>query len=190
MGQNKTDNATGRTRSPTNTKMIFVALSLLICAAYGQHAPPQQLMAVDNGAWMDTFHAENAPAQFGRTIESLPSINELGTASNLESHQLQSQQLRAPEGWFGLQSPINRSLQAAPSFFSLAPQYILGLVTSFAFVFGVILLFDFLLNNVNILQTITGGRAAKAINDLVAEINVNSVVSAADEVYSAVEKYQ
>jgi len=175
--------------------MILVVLSLLVCLAYGQHAPPAELMAVDedihDGAWMDTFHAENAPAQFGRTIESLPSINELGTASNLESHQVQSQQLRAPEGWFGFQSPINRnSLPAAPTFLSLIPQYITGLVTTFAFTFGIILLFDLIFNEANIIDRIVGKRGAKAIKDLVEEINVDNVISTADEVYSAIEKYQ
>jgi len=171
--------------------MIFVTLALLLSVAYGQHAPPAELMAVEennnnNEAWMDTFHAQDVPSHFGRTIENLPSINDLGSQPSFES-----QQLRAPTGWFGLPSPINRqSLPAAPSFFALAPQYIVGLVTTFAFAFGVILLFDLVFNNANIIERITGQRGAKAIKDLVGEINVDNVMSAADEVYSAIEKYQ
>lgn len=174
--------------------MNFVLATLLLTAAscHGrqarQHAPPAELLAadnnIDNAAWADTFHAENVP----HLSRNLPTINEYGAPGMVETHELRT---AAPSGWFGIPSPINRqSLPAAPSFFALAPQYVVGLVTTFAFVLGVILLFDLIFGEANIIERITGVRGAKAIKDMVTGLDVNSVMDGVEEVYTAIEKYQ
>jgi hypothetical protein len=181
--------------------MIFVTISLLLTVAScqardaRQHAPPAHLDLIDdninNAAWTDTFRADNVPDQFGRTIESseYPTIDQFGQAGNVASHELRT---TAPNGWFGqFSGAVNRqSLPAPPSFFALAPQYVVGLVTTFTFVLGVILFFDLIFGDANIIQRITGQRGAKAIQDMVSGMDVNTVISAADEVYNAIEKYQ
>jgi hypothetical protein len=73
-------------------------------------------------------------------------------------------------------------------FFNLAGPYVTGLVTTFAFVFGTVLFFDLIFGDANIIKRITG-RDGRALTDLVTGIDMNTVMTTADQVYTAIDKF-
>ena len=80
-------------------------------------------------------------------------------------------------------------MSSVSRWFRLSAPYVVGLTTTFAFVFGIILIFDLIFANANIIQRITG-RDGRVLADMVQRLDVNDIMTAADEVYGAIEKFQ
>jgi len=84
-------------------------------------------------------------------------------------------------------------IEARTGFFDISGSYATSLVATFLFVIGFILAIEIVLGDLNIIKTITG-RSARNLFDngseMFSAVSPKQLVDTADEVYSAIERYQ
>jgi len=100
---------------------------------------------------------------------------------------------------YGQEQPAFQPVQnrngitARTGFFDISGSYATSLVGTFLFVIGFILAIEFVLGDLNIIKTITGRSARNLFEDgseLFSAVSPQQLVDTADEVYSAIERYQ